>query len=321
MDLPAAQQRARALADGGRVGEHWLLDEGVQVLLHGAPASSGAATLRLTLSGARGTTSFELAKPLVTIGKAGDNDLVVFDADVAPYHLVIRQTADGVFLGILDRVRRILVNDQPQDRDLVPLRRGDVVRMADWDGGALTVDWSEEASADYRAEARDTLTRLVWLQGLPLFGLLAPEDLAELARGAGVRVYRQGAYLCREGDESHGAFAILSGQCRAYSGDGPLRRETGILGEGRLVGELSILTGRAYNATVQVDSASATVLALGRDALRRLMAEQASVANAILAQVMEHLASGGAELCTTMTYDPPPAAAGPGPDAAAGRPH
>ncbi len=288
-DLDEARRQARALDAAGPADRHWLLREQIDLLLgRKVDASPSAAEIRFTRTHPDGRSErLAFTKPLVTIGKALENDVVVFEPAVAPYHAVVRQTADGLSLGILDAAHGIYRNGERRADDGIDLADGDELRFAasERGGARLRVEWRREDGAGYQREHRDTVTRIAWLRELPIFSELDLDALADLARSIQVRVYSRGAALCEQGQPSQGAFVIRRGGAEVYADGQRVNR----MGEGRVIGEISIITGQPYLATVRVDAERATVLVIDRERFRALLDENHGASKAILGQVAGYL--------------------------------
>jgi len=114
------------------------------------------------------------------------------------------------------------------------------------------------------------------------FRELSDAELAALGPLGVRRAVSAGEYLYREGDPSYDFYVVLSGAVEiVVNTDGKERvivRHT----PGRFLGELNLLTGQRVYVSARVAEAG-EVLALSRDAFRRVIATNASLGDKILA--------------------------------------
>lgn len=80
------------------------------------------------VSSARG--DFHWSRPVLTIGRAEDNDLVVSEAQVAARHVRIHRDRRGLVLEVAPETGRVYVNARPV-REWALLRSGDSLSMGD----------------------------------------------------------------------------------------------------------------------------------------------------------------------------------------------
>jgi CRP-like cAMP-binding protein len=100
----------------------------------------------------------------------------------------------------------------------------------------------------------------------PLLSGLEPDDLARLARSARQRIYPTGHFVCRQGEEDDGLFALLSGRVRVMRADEGETAVLATLAPPDVFGEVALLDGGRRSASVQALE-STRVLALDRRAL------------------------------------------------------
>ncbi|MGF6492824.1 pSer/pThr/pTyr-binding forkhead associated (FHA) protein [Luteibacter sp. 621] len=80
------------------------------------------------VSSARG--DFHWSRPVLTIGRAEENDLVVSEAQVAPQHVTIYRDRRGMVLDVAAGVGRVYVNARPV-REKALLRPGDSLSLGE----------------------------------------------------------------------------------------------------------------------------------------------------------------------------------------------
>lgn len=80
------------------------------------------------VSSARG--DFHWSRPVLTIGRADDNDLVVSESQVAANHVRIHRDSRGMVLNVMPDAGRVYVNARPV-RERALLRAGDSLSLGD----------------------------------------------------------------------------------------------------------------------------------------------------------------------------------------------
>jgi thioredoxin reductase (NADPH) len=110
---------------------------------------------------------------------------------------------------------------------------------------------------------------------------LAPEQIALLRRYGEERPMTPGQVLFREGDHAYDFFVILSGSVTVSDHEGGAQRDLAILGPGRHVAELSILTGERVFATAVVTEPG-SVLVVPADRLQEVIASHQQLSDVIV---------------------------------------
>jgi CRP-like cAMP-binding protein len=109
------------------------------------------------------------------------------------------------------------------------------------------------------------------LKSVPFFGaVLDHSGMVVVADRSQLREFPRGAVMMREGDFGQCMFIIVAGNAlvKVHAPGGP--QEVATLGPGDIVGEISLLTGAARNATVTAAKA-VTALEIGKSAFQELM--------------------------------------------------
>jgi CRP-like cAMP-binding protein len=122
------------------------------------------------------------------------------------------------------------------------------------------------------------------LERHPLLAHLEPDQLARISSAGEVESYNPGEPVVVEGSLGDALFLILSGQLAVHRG----AQTFATLGGGEFFGEMSLVEPAPRSASVTAMSAS-FVFRLPHDALRGLIAEQASAANVLLVQIVRTL--------------------------------
>ena len=115
------------------------------------------------------------------------------------------------------------------------------------------------------------------LRQIPLFATCSQRELGEVAALTVEAEFEKGAILTREGQSGGIAFVIAAGTADVVRGDKRLAR----LGEGDVVGEMSLIDGRPRSATVYATS-DLQVLEISAADLQRLLKRAPSVLRKLL---------------------------------------
>lgn len=116
------------------------------------------------------------------------------------------------------------------------------------------------------------------IDAFPLFEHLSDEWKQHLAEHSEVRRYSDGDTIIREGDEHQDRlYIVLEGSARVWtrSPKGKVHLET--LGEGEHFGEVSLLSDKVATATVDAESEILGLLAIEREAVLRVVEDDAEV--------------------------------------------
>jgi hypothetical protein len=136
-----------------------------------------------------------------------------------------------------------------------------------------------------------TLDRLMFLQGVPIFAQLEPDDLVTLASTATVRTMAPDEVLCRQGDLSDEVFLLLKGRVRAWIRDQDGRpRSLGDSGEGACIGEMAVLDPAPRAATVSALTAGLVLVLQGR-LFMEMLHERPTIAEGVLRVLTRRLRS------------------------------
>src|SRR5438105_5742835 len=111
---------------------------------------------------------------------------------------------------------------------------------------------------------------------------LSEGEMAALGRLGVRRAVAAGEYLYREGDPSYDFYVVLTGSVEIVVNSEGNERVIARHTAGRFLGELNLLTGQRVFVSARV-AEPGEVLAVPRDALRRLIATDPSLSDKILA--------------------------------------
>ncbi len=296
LDLGRARQVAATLGASEAGRSSWLLREAVATVLSdesvatGERSGHGAVSITVAAPNTPART-ISLDKPYITIGRHATNDVVVAHPSVTPFHLAISLERGGVELRRVDPAADAVVDGVALEAASMALRGGARIALRAGGGTAPTivVNWSGAADGNFMAQRYDTVTKLIWLSGVRVFESLDLESLADIAETAEVRLYKRGAWLCRAGEPSADAFVLQSGETDVFGVKGGRETRIGSMGQGAIIGEIGVITERPRAASVRVRSATARVVAINGERIRRLMKHSPSVAMGMLVGVASYL--------------------------------
>ena len=135
-----------------------------------------------------------------------------------------------------------------------------------------------------------------FLSRLELFAHVKPRDLKALAKSCEETAYKNGETLCRQGERGVAAFLIVSGNVRVESETSDGQTLTvAELGQGAIVGELSVIDGAERVATVRAIG-DVEALVLTQWSMLALMKNRPSIAAAMLPIIIRRFRQTAGEL-------------------------
>lgn len=300
LDLGRARQVAARIDQSSGAGAHWLLREAVATILSDGSAGEGGqprhGTVSLTVAAPNmPATTQSLDKPYITIGRHPSNDVVVPHPSVSPFHLALSIDRGAVELRRPDPGAPAYVDGSPLGDSPATLRPGSRIALRAPGGSSPTivVNWSGSQDDGFKVQGYDTVTKLVWLSGVRVFESLDLEALADIAETAEVRLYKGGTWLCRAGEASADAFVLQAGEMDVFGSKGGRETRIGTMPAGAIIGEIGVITERPRAASVRVRSATARVVAINGERIRRLMKNSPSVAMGMLVGVASYVGASG----------------------------
>ncbi len=199
-------------------------------------------------------------QPMIRIGRAQDNELVLPEKDVSRYHACLWVDEQRVIIEDLGSANGLLVGSKTLKHKRQILQPGDVIGFARGSQTTITLAW--EAKPQNLAKGEGTLLKTLWLFEHPLFSSLDTKILLNLAQQAQVRSYPRGVQICRSGQPVSELLLLVQGQ--AQSTDRPdRRREAGpVFCAGQLIDPKPLLNGHQHSLTVISEQNNTQALAI-----------------------------------------------------------
>src|SRR5467141_2272556 len=145
--------------------------------------------------------------------------------------------------------------------------------------------WKESLLLTSRARG-SSLNKVIWLRSVAAnpdaFQQLSDAELATLGQLGVRRAVAAGEYLYREGDPGYDFYVVLAGAVEIVVNAEGKESVVARHPASRFLGELNLLTGQRVFVSARV-AEPGEVLAVPRDALRRLIATDAGLSDKILA--------------------------------------
>ncbi len=123
-----------------------------------------------------------------------------------------------------------------------------------------------------------TMSRILFLQRVPIFANLSPEDLRRVALVSRERSYSPSEIICYEGDPGDELYIVITGRVQVIVGYGNNSQSVvAIKSEGESAGEFAIMDDIPRSATLRANG-SVRLLTLGADEFRRILRERPELA-------------------------------------------
>ncbi len=123
------------------------------------------------------------------------------------------------------------------------------------------------------------------LERTQIFSQFTRDEISALVNYLMVQSVAKGAVIFREGERSAHMCLLLEGKLEVHkdTGQGKLKKIADIV-TGKPIGEMSVIDGMPYSATV-VAAQDSTLVLLSRDSLMRICEERARLGNRLLWQI------------------------------------
>jgi CRP-like cAMP-binding protein len=136
----------------------------------------------------------------------------------------------------------------------------------------------------------DAITIMAELLAVEVFASLDLGTLGRIALQARLMSFSAGDQVCRLGERSDAMFVLVRGNTEAWIDCDGGRVVLGRAKAGAVFGELGVITGRPRSASIEVESPTATVVVIPRDAVDDLLSRDLAATRRILDVVSGYLA-------------------------------
>lgn len=130
--------------------------------------------------------------------------------------------------------------------------------------------------------------QVVLLRQIPLFAKVDESHLKVLAFATEHVVLLKGQTLVRQGDEAKAAFLIVDGEAEVFTGPESDAASKHVVGRSAFVGEIAMLCGQPYSATVKAKS-RLEALKITKDLFFRVIEEFPEMAAEVMKVVTARL--------------------------------
>jgi CRP-like cAMP-binding protein len=129
------------------------------------------------------------------------------------------------------------------------------------------------------------MERVLFLQKIPLFAEMSPEDLKKVASVATEKFFPDGDFLARKGDAGHEMYIIVSGEVLVISETGDTIARTS---PGGYTGEMAILSQEPRSASLLAKE-DVRVLCIGQNEFEEILRERPEASLAVIRELCARL--------------------------------
>lgn len=256
-----------------------LLQELIDQILHRSRTIKQVPTLTLDLEiyGQYEQQVFQQA--VVSVGRSEENNLVILDRQVSRCHALFKVSSSGLVIRDLGSSNGLRVQKQYLHNEEQMIPSGTKIHLCPSDDILITAHWSMMASKA-QEQPITILEKMLWLRFSPLFQTLNHQSLLALAQSSNFSIYQQNQILCERGEPAQALWLLL---------DGTVQSDHCTLSVGQMIGELGILTRKAYAETVVVTSPQVSVLVISAIGFDDLLDREPHISRSLLASISQRL--------------------------------
>lgn len=252
LDVQQGREQARQLLSSTQPGD-WLVRETAQNILGqgGGQATAMVRTLFTEITMMGKTEQLVFHQPVVRIGRSQVNEIVLPDPKVSQRHAVLYLDEQGVSVVASPSAYGLRISGIRIQNERQRLNQGDVIQFSQAEEPAITVRWEEQpVPSETFTESLGTLEKLLLIFESNLLRAVKPDALIELAHKAQIRVYPQGAIVCKVGDTSDEILLLLDGEADVTVLRGDTEVVINAVRGGETIGEMGVLTRQPRSANV-----------------------------------------------------------------------
>ncbi|MEE3716670.1 cyclic nucleotide-binding domain-containing protein [Tumidithrix elongata RA019] len=284
-----AIEQARTLLSSGHHLDELVKETAKEITGKGSKAASVANTLLIKVRHAGRTEEHVFQQPSLRVGREENNDLVLQDKPVSRQHAVFFMDEIGVKVQDLGSANGLRIGNRLLRNEQVQLSQGDVVYFSNTPEPSITVRWEVLPRNNQNvSKSLDTFQKLLLLFESSFFKGLKTDVLVELARQAEVKTYRADEFLYQQGKVAQEILVVVSGSIQMLGIQGDRSSVLTTISPGETIGELEVLTHRAYRASF-VAVTPAVGLTIKADLFEEVIRQDALFAQNLLVKVSDRL--------------------------------
>jgi hypothetical protein len=283
------------ILDGGELP---LVQEIVNQILQRPQPPKLVPTITLDLIIGDEHKYLEFSQPIVSLGRAIGNDILILDNRISRKHAIFKVDAQGITLRDLGGSTGLRFGKTCLKDDEQALPSGSTVRLCADNDIIAVAHWS---MVEQQTEFVTSIEKLLWFRASRFFDLFCHQNLIDLADNSSLRVYEKGEVLCQRGTPATALLLLISGQVQVGAE---------MLEPGTIIGELGILTKSTYRETVIGQAPKTLVLVTTASSINDLLDLDAQLARTLLVSVSQRLQllASDFNLCHDYLANPRPVA-------------
>ncbi len=256
-----------------------LLQEVVDRILQRPIVQPAVPTLNLSLDLHGNLQELVYQQPIVRIGRASDNDLVILDGKVSRYHAILQVNSTGILVQDLESNYGLRLTNSHLHNDKQQVENGTKIYFSSRDTLSIQVSHSMVV-VQTNEQQITTLEKLLWLCSSQFFQSLSQQNLLMIARSSKLMIYKQGEQLCEKGQPANNLLMLISGTAQmAYQS----------VSAGQIIGETGILAKSTYPETVTASSPRVPALVIAANSFDDLLDREPQIARALLLSISQRL--------------------------------
>ncbi|CAN1211592.1 hypothetical protein TUMEXPCC7403_15420 [Tumidithrix helvetica PCC 7403] len=285
----AIEQAKKLLSNSHHLDE--LVRETAQEIAgNGLRAASLSNTLLVKIRHEGLTVDRVFQQPSIRVGREDDNDLVLQDRQVSRQHAVFFVDETGVKVQDLGSANGLRIGHKVLRNEQAQLSQGDVVYFSNSHEPSISVRWELLPLIKPTAtRPLDTFQKLLRLFESNFFKGLKTDVLVELARQAEVKTYNQDESIYQQGKVAQEILVVVSGSIQMLRVLGDRASVLALISPGETIGELEVLTHRAYRTSFVAATSNTVGLAIKADLFEEVIRQDALFAQNLLVKVSDRL--------------------------------
>lgn len=286
LDKPTAQESAKELVTVGY--QFPILREVIALVMETKSPQAFTQNQRqmaVKLQNKGEIIQLSFSKPIVSIGSAANNDIVVRDSRIADHHATLSATEYGLSIRHSGKATAIYICDREVYNAREYFQPSDIVRLTMGEEITLEVRMTNELSQADNGEI--ILTKLLYLPQSSLFQAIPIPSLLKVAEKSSVQLFSPNMVICQQGQPVHQIRIVTEGEADVVV---PSKGVIGRVNVGETIGELGGLTNLPSSASV-IARTTVKVLSIDAKELRQMINCDSNLASEMLIMVSRRLQS------------------------------